>query len=341
MESSMSIRSERKEEHLKLAQMFFNKEKYNSFDQLHLLRPALPETKVDPTILGSEMFGKNVSAPFFINAMTGGSAASKQINQALGQVVHFDFPHEMSADSMLKALNSMLPLDCVARAEDPDGVLIVNVNPETPISAIKQIIQELNADALQIHLNTIQEIAMPEGDRDFRWLDSIKAIRTAIDLPIIIKEVGFGLDQTSIHLLKVNGIEYFDVAGSGGTNFAQIENARNASDVSYLEDLGLPTVVTALMAWQEQVKFFVSGGVRNPLDILKGLALGGKFVGISNVFLQEYIQNGSTGLEQLITNWKNELAALIAVYGKKDLASLVQIKKYYDLPLKAQIDQLL
>ena len=96
-----------------------------------------------------------------------------------------------------------------------------------------------------------------------------------------------------------------------------------------------------LQAWQEQVKFFVSGGVRNPLDILKGLALGGKFVGISNVFLQEYIQNGSTGLEQLITNWKNELAALIAVYGKKDLASLVQIKKYYDLPLKAQIDQLL
>ena len=79
----MSIRSERKEEHLKLAQMFFNKEKYNSFDQLHLLRPALPETKVDPTILGSEMFCKNVSAPFFINAMTGCSAASKQINQAL------------------------------------------------------------------------------------------------------------------------------------------------------------------------------------------------------------------------------------------------------------------
>ncbi|EEJ69338.1 isopentenyl-diphosphate delta-isomerase, type 2 [Lactobacillus crispatus] len=342
MESSMSIRSERKEEHLKLAQMFFNKEKYNSFDQLHLLRPALPETKVDPTILGSEMFGKNVSAPFFINAMTGGSAASKQINQALGQVAQQqNIALALGSASILAKETDQLDSFMVARAEDPDGVLIVNVNPETPISAIKQIIQELNADALQIHLNTIQEIAMPEGDRDFRWLDSIKAIRTAIDLPIIIKEVGFGLDQTSIHLLKVNGIEYFDVAGSGGTNFAQIENARNASDVSYLEDLGLPTVVTALMAWQEQVKFYVSGGVRNPLDILKGLALGGKFVGISNVFLQEYIQNGSTGLEQLITNWKNELAALIAVYGKKDLASLVQIKKYYNLPLKAQIDQLL
>ena len=82
----MSIRSERKEEHLKLAQMFFNKQKYNSFDQLHLLRPALPETKVDTHILGVEMFKKRVSAPFFINAMTGGSQKSKAVNKALGHV---------------------------------------------------------------------------------------------------------------------------------------------------------------------------------------------------------------------------------------------------------------
>lgn len=338
----MSIRSERKEEHLKLAQMFFNKEKYNSFDQLHLLRPALPETKVDPAILATEMFGKNISAPFFINAMTGGSAASKRINQALGKIAHQqNIALALGSASILAKEKEQLESFTIARAEDPDGVLIVNVNPETPIEVVKQVIQELDADALQIHLNTVQEIAMPEGDRDFHWLDQINEIRNAIDLPIIIKEVGFGLDQASIHLLKIIGIEYFDVAGSGGTNFAQIENARNSSDVSYLEGLGLPTVVSALMAQHEKVKFIVSGGVRNPLDILKGLALGGKFVGISNVFLQEYLQNGDQGLKQLITDWKNELSALIAVFGKKDLASLTQIKKYYDLPLKNQIDQLL
>ena len=76
----MSIRSQRKEEHLKLAQMFFNKEKYNSFDQLHLLRPALPETKVDINILATKMFNKNVSDPFFIYAITGGSDKCKVIN---------------------------------------------------------------------------------------------------------------------------------------------------------------------------------------------------------------------------------------------------------------------
>ncbi len=338
----MSIRSERKEEHLKLAQMFFNKEKYNSFDQMHLLRPALPESKVDQSVLATEMFNKSVSAPFFINAMTGGSKQSLIVNQALGKIAHQEkIALALGSASILAKEKDQLESFYAARDEDPNGVLIVNVNPETPINAIKQTIKELQADALQIHLNTVQEIAMPEGDRNFIWLDQIKNILDQITIPVIIKEVGFGLDQNSIHLLKENGIKFFDVAGSGGTNFAQIENARNDHDVSYLEDIGLPTVISALMAQKESVNFIVSGGVRNPLDILKGLSLGGQFVGISNVFLQEFNKNSFEGLQTLISNWKDELAALIAIYGKHDLASLPKIKKYYDLPLKNQIDQLI
>lgn len=338
----MSIRSERKEEHLKLAQMFFNKEKYNSFDEMHLLRPALPESKVDQSVLATEMFEKNVSAPFFINAMTGGSTQSLRINQILGKIAQKEnIALALGSASILTKEKDQLESFYTARNENPDGIIIVNVNPETPISTIKEVINELKADALQIHLNTVQEIAMPEGDRNFYWLDQIKKIQDQVSIPIIIKEVGFGLDQDSIHLLKKNGISYFDIAGSGGTNFAQIENARNSNDVSYLEDIGLPTVISALMAQKEHVNFIVSGGVRNPLDILKGLVLGGQFVGISNVFLQELNQHGIEGLHHLIINWKKELAALIAIYGKHDLASLTQIKKYYDLSLKNQIDQLL
>ena len=82
----MSIRSERKEEHLALAQMFFDEKKKNSFDQMHLLRPALPEKKADLNTIKTEMFGKSVSAPFFINAMTGGSKKSSKVNRALGIV---------------------------------------------------------------------------------------------------------------------------------------------------------------------------------------------------------------------------------------------------------------
>ncbi len=338
----MSIRSQRKEEHLTLAQMFFNKQKNNSFDQMHLLRPALPEQKVKVASIQTSMFNKKVAAPFFINAMTGGSAKSKIINQKLGKIAQQEhIALALGSASILIKEPQELASFTVARKADPDGVIIANVNPSTPAKAAQKIVQQLQADALQIHLNTVQEIAMPEGDRNFYWLNNLLAIRQTVEVPIIIKEVGFGLDQKTIHLLKKEGFAWFDVAGSGGTNFAQIENERNDLDLSYLEDLGLPTVISALMARKERVNFIVSGGVRNPLDIFKGLVLGGKYVGISNTFLHLLQTQGERKLQTTIHAWKKELAALLAIYGKSKLSELTSIPVYYDLPLKNQIDQLL
>lgn len=135
--------------------------------------------------------------------MTGGSKQSLIVNQALGKIAHQEkIALALGSASILAKEKDQLESFYAARDEDPNGVLIVNVNPETPINAIKQTIKELQADALQIHLNTVQEIAMPEGDRNFIWLDQIKNILDQITIPVIIKEVGFGLDQNSIHLLK-------------------------------------------------------------------------------------------------------------------------------------------
>lgn len=338
----MSIRSERKEEHLALAQMFFNKQKNNSFDHMHLLRPALPEQKVTLNSIEDKMFGKKVAAPFFINAMTGGSEQSKKINQSLGQIAaHEEIGLALGSASILVKEPDQLESFYIARKENPDGVIIANLNPETPPKNAQKIVTEIQADALQIHLNTIQEIAMPEGDRNFHWLQNLISLRQEIDIPIIIKEVGFGLDQATIHLLNKQGFEWFDVAGSGGTNFAQIENKRNEHDVSYLEELGLPTVVSSLMAKQENVKFIVSGGVRTPLDILKGLVLGAKFVGLSNTFLHILQTQNQDALQQTIHSWKYDLSALIAVFGKNNLNDLQQIPTYYDLELQNQIKQLI
>lgn len=338
----MSIRSNRKEEHLTLAQMFFDSQKQNSFDQMHLLRPALPESTVDLKSIQTQMFGKKVSAPFFINAMTGGSKKSFKVNQSLGKIANeTQIALALGSASILVKEHSQLDSFLIAREENPDGIIIANINAKTSADDAQAIIDELNADALQIHLNSVQEIAMPEGQRDFHSLDQLRKIRQKVTIPIIIKEVGFGLDQATIHLLKKEGFDYFDVAGSGGTNFAQIENARNASDVSYLETLGLPTVVSAMMAKKEKVNFIVSGGVRNPLDILKGLVLGGRYVGISNVFLQALMQNDEEYLLNMIQNWQKELANLIAIFGKNNLKDLTSIKQYYDLPLKSIIEQLL
>ena len=152
---------------------------------------------------------------------------------------------------------------------------------------------------------------------------------------------GFGFDDASIKLLQKNDFSLIDIAGSGGTNFAQIENSRNNHDVSFLEDLGLPTVVSALMAEKTDIDFILSGGVRNPLDVIKGLALGAKYVGVSNFFLQTYLENGETGLSETINNWINDIALLMAVYGAKSIPDLQKVKRYYDLNLKNKLDQLL
>lgn len=338
----MSIRSERKEEHLAIAQMFFDPKKKNSFDQMHLLRPALPETKVKKEAIQTTMFGKKIAAPFFINAMTGGSKKSEIVNQALGKIAKDEqIALALGSASILAKEPDQLDSFLVARNENPDGIIIANINPLTGLGEAKKIVNELNADALQIHLNTVQELAMPEGDRNFNWLDNLRQLRQGLTLPLIIKEVGFGLDQKTITLLAKEKFDYLDIAGSGGTNFAQIENSRNEHDVSYLEDLGLPTVISALMAQKSKANFIVSGGVRNPLDVLKGLSLGSEYVGISNRFLQEYLTNGETGLSKLIQNWKDELAGLMAIFGCQNLAEIKNLPKYYDLPLKNQIDQLM
>lgn len=337
----MSIRSERKEEHLALAQMFFNEKKKNSFDQMHLVRPALPETKVNLNSIKTKMFGKEIAAPFFINAMTGGSKKSLKVNQVLGQIAKKEkIALALGSASILVKEKDWLNSFYIAREENPDGVLIANVNPLTSASDAQSIVDALHADALQIHINTVQEISMPEGDRDFYWIDNIRELRQKITVPIIVKEVGFGMDIQTIRLLQKENINMIDVAGSGGTNFAEIENGRNQRDVSYLEDLGLPTVVTAILAKKVGVKFIVSGGVRNPLDVLKGLALGANYVGVANRFLQEYMKNGEAGLLEEIQAWKEELAGLVAIYGCNKLTDAAKLTKYYDLSLKSTIDQL-
>ena len=338
----MSIRSNRKEEHLDLAQKFYQDEKPNSFDQMHLVRPALPETKVDLEAIKTTMFGKKIAAPFFINAMTGGSHRSYLINKELGGIANkTNIALALGSASILTKEPDLLDSFLIARQQDPDGALIANVNAKTSAEQAEKIVTELEADALQIHLNVVQEIAMPEGDRDFYWLDNLKKLRQKVTVPIIIKEVGFGLDRKTIRSLKNEGFKLYDVAGSGGTNFAQIENARNTNNVSYLNKIGLSTVISSLMAAKEQVKFTVSGGVRNPLDVFKGLCLGGKFVGISNVFLQALVQHDADYLQNLIEEWQYELACLLAIYGQNDLSSLTKIDKYYDLSLKNIIEQLL
>lgn len=332
----MSQRSQRKEEHLALAKMLFNSKKDNDFNHIHLIRPALPESSVSEESIATEMFGKKISAPFFINAMTGGSDSSYTVNQRLAKAAaRENIPMALGSASILEKEIDQIKSFEVARQENPDGLLFANVNPTTDPKVAQKIVSALDANALQIHLNSVQEAVMPEGDRDFHWLDNLKAIRDAVDVPIIIKEVGMGIDPESLRTLLINDFSIIDLGGSGGTNFAQIENERRKSQkLMFLEDIGLSTVKTLLAARTIPVNktIIAAGGITNALDIFKSLVLGAQYVGIANYFLQ-FASQDTEALIVAIQNLKYELSLLTALFGLNNIAEADEIKYYLDTDL--------
>ena len=332
----MSQRSQRKEEHLALAKMFFNSNKDNDFNHVHLIRPALPESAVNTDSILTEMFGHKISAPFFINAMTGGSDTSYTINQRLAKAAAAEnIPMALGSASILEKEIDQIKSFEVARQENPDGLIFANVNPTTDPKVAQKIVDALDANALQIHLNSVQEAVMPEGDRDFHWIDNLKEIRDTVDVPIIIKEVGMGIDPESLRTLLINDFSIIDLGGSGGTNFAQIENERRKTQkLNFLEDIGLSTVKTLLAARTIPVTktIIAAGGITNALDIFKSLVLGAQYVGIANYFLQFASQDSET-LIAAIQNLKYELKLLTALFGLDHISKADEVKYYLDTDL--------
>ena len=168
---------------------------------------------------------------------------------------------------------------------------------------------------------------MPEGDRDFsNWLSNIEKIVKAVEVPVIVKEVGFGMSRKTIKELKDIGVKTIDISGSGGTNFAKIENYRRSKyKYDYLENFGQSTVISLLEA-QEFIKntdIIASGGIRHPLDIVKALALGAKAVGVAGVFLNMVLNDGVEKTIENINNWKIEIASIMTILGKSKVSELV------------------
>lgn len=372
--ATSSQAAQRKNEHLALAQKFFRADQPNDFDGVHLVRPTLPETVVSSDSIRTDFFGVSVSAPFFINAMTGGSSAAAHINRSLGQVAgEQGIALALGSANIVGREPEALASFAVAREEDPDGPLVVNVNPSTPLSTIDLLVEELAPVALQVHVNAVQELAMPEGDRDFRWLSKIEAIAAHVAVPVIVKEVGFGFDVASLRRLAGIGVSAVDVAGSGGTDFLQIENSRRPEhDFAYLSGVGLSTVKSLLNARaagmgvgaadmgatdadtsRNEVSqqgsgtvvphtpftVIASGGVRNPLDVVKSLVLGATSVGASNLFLHTLRTGGENGLSNLISAWKEQLAGLVALFGAASLMDLRDVRRYFDSDIVSYMEQ--
>lgn len=324
-------RVQRKEEHLKLALEQYA-DQNDAFKDLCLLRPALPDISISDIDLSIELFGKRIKAPLYINAMTGGTERAKTINRKLSEIASkLGIGLALGSASVLEKQPELLATYKVAREVNPDGLLFVNFNADTSLETIERTVEELKADAIQIHVNAIQEAVMPEGDKDFnRWTDNIAKLIKKYPGKVIVKEVGFGFDKPSAQKLldKVGKTNFFiDVGGKGGTSFLKIENERAHQTHPGFEELGM----TALESLAElnsiktkNLTLLASGGIRNALDALKCLVLNAKAVGIAGPVLYRLYQSDEKALEYL-ASFINDLKLLFLIFGIKKQEEAVNI----------------
>lgn len=344
--------SPRKDDHLRLAGQFYahtlqsgHDEHHEEIDAMQFVPNALPEVNRADVSRETSFAGLHVPTPFFINAMTGGTPKTNEINRRLAAVAQ-ETRLPLALGSMSIAVKNP---ETRAAYEDlakdfPKVQFIANLGAEHSLEAARLVTDLIGAKALQIHLNAAQEIVMPEGERDFSgWQEHIAQFISDLDVPVIVKEVGFGLSyEVALRLLAL-GVTTLDVAGKGGTNFIQIENARNAEyDYDYLENWGMTTIRSLMEVKRARevknahAKIIASGGVRNPLDIVKYLALGADVVGLSARFLHSVTSAHSAqeGIERtvnLIHTWDEHIANIMTILGVKSLEEL-RTKAHYTLP---------
>lgn len=301
------------------------------FDDISFVHQSLPGIALEQVNLATKMGELQLSSPIFINAMTGGGGkTTEDINRDLA-IVAKETNIAMAVGSQMSAIRdaSQLASYAIVRKENPKGIIIGNVGVEATVEQALRACDMLEADALQLHLNVIQELTMPEGDRDFsKSLANIEEISKRLHVPVIVKEVGFGMSKETIAQLASVGVSIVDVGGFGGTNFAKIENERRTKMLNYFNDWGIPTAASIVEAVSLSKDLFViaSGGVQTSLEIVKSMALGANSVGLAGYFLKMYKEQGVCGLITEIMNLQEELTYMMTALGAATIEELQQVK---------------
>jgi isopentenyl-diphosphate Delta-isomerase len=313
----------------------------NDFDKVRFAPHPLARLNADVIDLSVRALGRVFPHPLYINAMTGGSDRAKEINRKLALLANAcDLPMACGSQSVAIKDKTREADFQIIREAHPNGFLFANVGLSQSVEGANRAVAMIQANALQIHLNAAQEITMPEGDRDFsNWPNRLKDILSSSDVPVVVKEVGFGMSREGMLELASLGVTTIDVSGRGGTNFIAVENARRTSAFRDFETYGFSTVESLLEAKGLPLTIFASGGVRGPFDVVKALALGATMVGVSKQFL-ELVE--SKPLEEAILQvkqWLKDIRGVMAVLGCPTIESLQSIDYLLDSSLINFVDQ--
>ena len=311
--------SERKQDHLRIAlerEIRFRSKRtgFEAFDFVHC---ALPEMDFGDVDTSTEFLGKTLSFPLMVSAMTGGFPDVEKIHTDLAGACR-DENVALGVGSQRAVLEdeSLWPGYEVCREEAPNIVLIGNIGAEEVAKAkdperFRELVERIDADALAVHLNPLQEVLQPEGTGMFSGvLDGIRRVVDVLDVPVIVKEIGCGISEDVARRLKEAGVKIIDVAGAGGTSWAGIESYRSADKGLSLKfwDWGIPTAEAVERVREvHDLTVIASGGITDGKTMAKALALGAELCGAALPVLRVQHERGAEGVRHLFRTWREEL----------------------------------
>lgn len=329
--------SERKMDHIRICLEKDIESKYRPFDDIVLIHKALPEISESEIDTGCSFVGKKIRAPIIISAMTGGHPDTKEINMNLAMAAQ-EMGIAMGVGSQRAALEDSRQMDTFSAVRDaaPDIPIIGNIGAaqirRSGPEVIERLAEMIDADAIAIHLNFLQESIQPEGDKDASGvLDSIKSAATG-GIPIIVKETGAGISrETAAEIVKA-GVKIIDVSGVGGTSWSGVEAYRAGEAKDFESEKmgrlfwswGIPTPVSIIECKRSGAQVISSGGVRSGLDVAKSLALGASLAGTALPAL-EPATRGSCFVLNTMKAYIRALKISMFLTGCKDLADLEKI----------------
>jgi len=330
------VTEKRKEEHINI-----NLEQNVQFPNLttglekyRLPHRAIPEINLSDVDTSVTIFGKLLQTPLFISSMTGGTDRAMKINEHLARAAQ-DYGMAMGVGSQRAAIeDDSLAKTFAIRHLAPDALLFANIgavqlNYGYGLEQCKKAIDMLEADALILHFNVLQEAVQPEGDTSFAGLiDKTAEVCSSLPVPVIAKEVGWGFSPQDVQMLIDAGFSAIDVAGAGGTSWSEVEyhrapSAFHAQVASAFSDWGIPTTdaIQNVREISKTLPCFASGGIRTGIDIAKCVALGADLAGIAGSFLKAADQSYDA-VTEFVNIIQKQLQVAMQCSGVPDIDSL-------------------
>jgi isopentenyl-diphosphate delta-isomerase len=303
--------------------------KPSGFERVDLMHNSLPEISLEDVDLSREFMGRKVKFPMLITGMTGGYEDALAINRALAEIAQ-KYGLAFGLGSQRAMVESPeLARTYAVRDVAPDIPILGNIGAyqlkKYKFSQIESMVSSVEADALAVHLNPLQEVIQKEGDTDYSGvLDSISKTCDKLDVPVIVKETGAGMSQDVALKLKEAGAAWLDIAGAGGTSWSRVEYLRNGA-VPGFEDWGIPTL-ESLIVCRGVLPLVASGGLRSGVDAAKAIALGAEMAGAAYPFIMA-LREGR--IDDFVTTFTSQMKIAAYLSGSKNISELKKAKTMF------------